>query len=321
MNKKLGALCAEFFLSYYTCHYLLALNYWKETMFTGSCVALVTPMLDDNNIDYQAVERLLEWHLAAGTDAIVVLGSTGEGAAVVGAERDAYLRFVVDFIDARLPIIAGTATNITQSTIELAQRTCDLGVSGLLMVTPYYNRPTQEGLYQHFSRIAEQVTLPIILYNVPGRTGCDMLPETVIRLTKSAPIIGLKEAVPQISRVSEIRAACGEQFLLYSGDDPTCLDFMLAGGNGVISISANIVPEQMQAMCEAALKGNHDLARSIQQQLMPVHNAMGIESNPIPVKWAVARKGYIENVLRLPLTPLSAAAQVKVEQVLKQAGL
>ncbi|MSP53807.1 MAG: 4-hydroxy-tetrahydrodipicolinate synthase [Gammaproteobacteria bacterium] len=290
-------------------------------MFTGSCVALVTPMLDDDHIDYQAVERLLEWHLAAGTDAIVALGSTGEGAAVLDAERDLYLRFVVDFIDGRLPVIAGAATNITKSTIELAHRTCDLGVSGLLMATPYYNRPTQEGLYQHFSRVAEQVTLPIILYNVPGRTGCDMLPETVIRLAKIAPIIGLKEAVPQISRVSEIRAACGEQFLLYSGDDPTCLDFMLAGGNGVISISANIAPEQMHAMCEAVLKGNHDLACHIQQQLTPVHHAMGIESNPIPVKWAVARKGYIENVLRLPLTPLSTAAQVNVEQVLKQAGL
>ena len=290
-------------------------------MFTGSCVALVTPMLDDTHIDYQAVERLLEWHLAAGTDAIVVLGSTGEGAAVIDAERDTYLRFVVDFIDARLPVIAGTATNVTKTTIELAQRTIDLGVSGLLIVTPYYNRPTQEGLYQHYARIAENVNLPIILYNVPGRTGCDLLPETVIRLAKIGNIVGLKEALPQISRVTEIRAACGQQFLLYSGDDPTCLDFMLAGGNGVISITANIAPEQMQALCEAARHGNHDLAYNIQQQLMTVHQMMCVESNPIPAKWALARKGYIENVLRLPLTPLTTAAQSKVEQALQQAGL
>lgn len=290
-------------------------------MFTGSCVALVTPMLDDTHIDYHAVKRLLEWHLAAGTDAIVILGSTGEGSAVTDAERDEYIRFVVDFIDDRIPVIAGAATNVTKSTIDLVQRTCDLGVSGLLIVTPYYNRPTQEGLYQHYARVAEHASKPIILYNVPGRTGCDLLPETVIRLTKTVPIIGLKEAVPQISRVSEIRAACGNQFLLYSGDDPTCLDFMLAGGNGVISVSANVAPEQMQALCEAALHGNHDLARNLQQYLMPVHLAMGVESNPIPVKWAVTRKGYIENVLRLPLTPLSTGGQVKVEQAMQQAGL
>jgi 4-hydroxy-tetrahydrodipicolinate synthase len=278
-------------------------------------------MLDDSHIDYQAVERLLEWHLAAGTDALVVLGSTGEGAAVIDAERDEYIRFVVDFIDARMPVIAGTATNVTKSTIELAQRTADLGASGLLIVTPYYNRPTQEGLYQHYARIAENVNLPIILYNVPGRTGCDLLPETVIRLAKISNIVGLKEALPQISRVSEIRAACGQQFLLYSGDDPTCLDFMLAGGNGVISITANVAPEQMQALCAAALHGNHDLAHNIQQQLMTVHQMMCVESNPIPAKWALARKGYIENVLRLPLTQLTTAAQSKVEQALKQAGL
>ena len=290
-------------------------------MFSGSYVALVTPMMEDTSIDYQAVEQLLEWHLSAGTDGLVILGSTGEGAAITTSERDRYVRFVVDFIDSRIPVIAGAGTNVTKTTIELAQQTVDLGVDGLLLVTPYYVRPTQEGLYQHFAKIAETINKPIILYNVPSRTGCDLLPITVGRLAKLAPIVGLKDATAQLARVAEYRALCGNDFLLFSGDDTTCLDFMLAGGNGVITVTGNIAPEQMQALCAEALNGSAELAHNLQNLLLPAHAVMGIESNPIPVKWALAQKCYIKDILRLPLTPLSVVAQSKVGQTLKQAGL
>jgi 4-hydroxy-tetrahydrodipicolinate synthase len=286
-------------------------------MFSGSIVALVTPMFGDGKIDYQSLDRLLELHLAAGTDGLVILGSTGEGITITPEEKLSIISKTIKFIDQRIPVIVGVGNSSTQSTIDAAQQVADLAPDGLLVICPYYNRPTQEGLYLHFAALAKSVSVPIIMYNHPGRTGVDMLPETVARLAQLNNIVGLKEAVTTSERFHQLRKVCPADFLLFSGDDMTCLAFIKAGANGVISVAANIVPEQMQVMCQAALKDDFVLAQSVHLQLLPLFDALNVESNPIPLKWAMAEKNYIANSLRLPLTPLSSAGQSVVAAALK----
>jgi 4-hydroxy-tetrahydrodipicolinate synthase len=290
-------------------------------MFSGSLVALVTPMSDDGLVDYQALERLLEFHLAAGTNGIVLCGSTGEGSVLSIAEKCAIIDKTNQVINQRIPVIVGVGSNSTQTTIEQAQQIVDCGVDALLVICPYYNRPTQEGLRLHFSALAENVTTPIIVYNHPGRTGVDILPETLAQLAVLPNIIGYKEAVTDATRFAELQHACGKELLLFSGDDPTCISFIQAGGHGVISVAANVVPEQMQMIASAALKGNYDLANDLQTQLIPLYDALSIESNPIPAKWMVAEMGLMPTGIRLPLTPLSVCYHVQIKTLLQKYDL
>jgi 4-hydroxy-tetrahydrodipicolinate synthase len=274
-------------------------------MFFGSIVALVTPMHLSGDIDYEALERLLDFHLQQGTDGIVLLGSTGEGSTVSQQEKLTIVRKVLAYIDGRIPVIVGVGTNSTATTVEYAQEICSLQPDGLLVICPYYNRPTQEGIFLHFSELNKAVSTPIIAYNHPGRTGVDLQPTTVARLAQLNNIVGLKEAVTLETRFYQLRELCPPEFLLLSGDDLTCLEFIAAGGNGVISVAANIVPNQMQLMCQAALNDDMATAKKIHAQLATLFDALNLESNPIPLKWAMAQSGLIQNALRLPLTPLS----------------
>ena len=291
-------------------------------MITGSIVALVTPMLPENKaVDWEALKCLLDWHINAGTDAIVAVGTTGESSTLAMSEHKQVLCEVVKHAAGRIPIIAGTGGNSTQEALELTRQAKEAGADACLLVTPYYNKPTQEGLYQHHKLIAESVDIPQILYNVPGRTACDMLPETVLRLAEVNNIIGIKEATGDLDRARELLDSCPEGFAIYSGDDITATELMLMGGHGDISVTANVAPEQMAGMCRAALSGNAEWARELNAVLEPVHCAMFVESNPIPVKWAVAEMGKASHALRLPLTQLSAGQQPAVRAVLQQAGL
>ncbi len=284
-------------------------------------VALVTPMLDDESVDFASLEKLLEFHIAEKTDAIVAVGTTGESATLNFDEHCEVVRFVVEKVNGRVPVIAGTGANSTQEAIELTQCAKDAGADACLLVTPYYNKPTQEGLYLHYKKIAESVDIPQILYNVPGRTACDLLPETVIRLSKISNIIGIKEATGEISRVAEIQAGAGDDFDLYTGDDASAIDFILAGGHGGISVTANVAPGRLHAAYAAALAGNEAEARSLDSSLQALHKDLFVESNPIPVKWAVAQMGLCGLAIRLPLTPLSRDAQPVVRQAMEQAGI
>ena len=290
-------------------------------MFHGSIVALVTPMQDNGDIDFQSFEQLIEWHLQQQTDAIVVLGSTGEGMTVTHEERRKIIRRAVEQVKGRCPVIAGTGTNATAQTIALTKEAMELGVDACLVVTPYYNKPTQEGLYQHFSAIAKAVPIPQILYNVPSRTACDLLPETVGRLSQISNIIGLKEATGKIERVGTILKQCKTSFDLYSGDDPSCMEFILAGGKGVISITSNAAPQLMHEMCVAALAKNRPLAEKINQQLQLLHQLQSVETNPIPIKWMLYAMGKIPAGIRLPLTWLSEQHHEKIRHALQQVGI
>lgn len=290
-------------------------------MFRGSLVALVTPMDEAGEVDFAAFEALLDWHLERGTDGIVVAGTTGEGATLLAAEIEELLRRAVHRLGGRLPVIAGTGTPSTAITIERTRRACEVGVDGVLMVTPYYNRPGQEGLLQHFWAAAEASSVPVLLYNVPSRTACDLLPETVERLAEHPQIVGIKEATGSIARAREILERCGDDFLLLSGDDATCREWMLAGAQGVISVTANVAPRLMRELAEAALEGDASRAADVDRLLAELHGALFVESNPIPVKWALARLGLIPPGIRLPLTPLGAAGQQAVQAAMKQAGI
>lgn len=290
-------------------------------MFHGSMVALITPMREDKTIDFTSLEKLVEWHLASKTDALVILGTTGESATVNLDERTQILQRVVKQVSGRIPVIAGTGSNSTSETIKLTQDAMEIGVDACLLVTPYYNKPTQEGLYQHYNAVANAVAIPQILYNVPSRTGCDLLPETVNRLTNVTNIIGLKDATGDIARAKLILDACDNKIDLYSGDDATSLDFMLAGGKGVISVTANVAPREMHDMCAAVLTQNFETARSLHQKLMPLHTQLFIESNPIPVKWALHEMGRSPAGIRLPLTSLSKSYHDVVRQAMKQVGV
>jgi len=290
-------------------------------MFHGSMVALVTPMFEDGSIDEASLANLVEWHIEQGTQGIVAVGTTGESATLDEAEHCAVMRKVVEFVKGRVPVIAGTGANSTREAITLTRCAMEGGADACLLVTPYYNKPTQEGLYQHHKAIAEAVPIPQILYNVPGRTACDMLPETVRRLAGISNIVGIKEATGNLQRVRELLDICGDRLDMYSGDDATSLDFLLEGGKGVISVTANIAPQAMQQMCAAALAGDRQAAEVINNRLMPLHRDLFVESNPIPVKWALAEMGKISLGIRLPMTVLSDEYHDTVREAMKYAGV
>lgn len=293
------------------------------TELKGSLVALVTPMRADTQaIDWPALDALVDFHLAEGTDAIVAAGTTGEPSTLSFSEHFDVISRVVERVQGKIPVIAGTGANSTQEAIELTRHAQKVGASACLSVTPYYNKPTQEGLYQHFKAIAQASDLPIILYNVPGRTSVDMLNETVERLSCVENIIGLKDATGDLERGKELMTRlAGSDFLLFSGDDATAVDFILMGGRGNISVTANVAPRQMHELCHAALKGDTQTAHQINTRLMPVHNRLFVESNPIPVKWALHAMGKIDLGIRLPLTPLSEKYRPTVQEALQMAGL
>jgi 4-hydroxy-tetrahydrodipicolinate synthase len=290
-------------------------------MFKGSIPAIVTPMQADGAVDYPAWERLLDYHAAEGTDALVVGGTTGESPTLDEAELVQLVRRARDRVGGRMPIIAGSGSNCTRKTIARSKAMVAAGADGLLVVTPYYNKPTQEGLFRHFTAIADAVDAPIVLYNVPGRTACDMLPETVVRLSHHPRIVGIKEATGDLSRAEAILGHARPGFLLLSGDDPTAAELMKRGACGVISVTANVAPRAVHDLCAAALSGNHAAAAQMNEQLMPLHLAMFVEANPIPVKWAVARLGLIGPGIRLPLTPLSERLHDEVLAAMKAAGI
>jgi 4-hydroxy-tetrahydrodipicolinate synthase len=290
-------------------------------MFKGSIPALVTPMRADGSVDFAAWARLLDFHAAEGTDAVVVGGTTGESPTIERHELEQLVRVAKERLGGRLPVIAGSGSNSTAHSIELSRAMVAAGADALLVVTPYYNKPTQEGLYRHFTAIADAVAAPLILYNVPGRTACDMLPETVVRLAEHPRIAGIKEATGDLARAPAILGGARSGFVVLSGDDPTAPDLMKRGAVGVISVTANVAPRAMHDLCAAALAGDHAAAAALNQRLMPLHMAMFVESNPIPVKWAVARMGLIGPGLRLPLTPLSDGRQDEVLAAMKAAGV
>lgn len=290
-------------------------------MLKGSMVAIITPMHGDGTIDKKAMQDLVEWHIESKTNAIIVAGTTGESATLEADEHFELVSLVVKQIAGRIPVIAGTGTNSTRTTIKLSENAQRAGADGCLIVTPYYNKPPQNGLYEHYKLIAETIDLPIILYNVPGRTACDILPETVQRLSAIHNIIGIKEATGKLERAEDIRKRCGNQFAIYSGDDETAMELMLHGANGVISVTANVAPAKMAEMCEAAISGNRPLAEKINDQLKLLHKKLFLESNPIPTKWALHAMGKIQSGIRMPLLPLDNQYHQDVKEAMQNAGV
>jgi 4-hydroxy-tetrahydrodipicolinate synthase len=288
---------------------------------TGSIVALITPMQDDGSVDYPALRKLIDWHIAEGTDCIGVVGTTGESPTVNVEEHCEIIRVSVEQSAGRVPIMAGCGANSTAEAIELARFAKKVGADCQLQVVPYYNKPTQEGQYLHFKAIAEAVDLPVVLYNVPGRSVADMAHDTVLRLAQVPGIVGIKEATGNIERAQWLIKEAPKGFAIYSGDDPTAVALMLCGGHGNVSVTANVAPRLMHELCVAAIAGNVQRAMEIQFQLLPVHKALFVESNPIPVKWAVARMGRCGHALRLPLTQLTPANQPALERVMQATGL
>lgn len=289
-------------------------------MVKGSIVALVTPMDVRGQIDWLALEKLVNWHVESGTAAIVSVGTTGESATLDFSEHSEVVKKTVEFAAGRISIIAGTGANSTQEALELTLSAKRDGADACLLVTPYYNKPTQEGLYQHHKLIAESVDIPQVLYNVPGRTACDLLPETIIRLAGVENIVGVKEATGNLQRITEIKSGVTDDFLIYSGDDMTALEAIKAGAVGDISVTANVAPEKMARMCSAALHGDFDEAQRLNAELEPLHDKLFVESNPIPVKWAMQQLGRIEQGIRLPLTWLTETYHEEVRQALVSAG-
>ncbi len=287
----------------------------------GSLVAIVTPMSDDGALDLGALRRLVDWHIAQGTDGIVVVGTTGESPTVNFDEHCLLIRTAVEQAGGRVPIIAGTGANSTSEAIELTECARQAGAQAGLSVVPYYNKPTQEGLYQHYRKIAESVDLPIILYNVPGRTVADLSNDTTLRLAEIPGIVGVKDATGNMERAADLARRAPKNFALYSGDDASALPFLLLGGHGVISVTANVAPKLMHEMCVAAAEGNLARARELNDALLPLHNKLFVEANPIPVKWACAELGLIPYGLRLPLTQLSDAQHDVVRAAMRHAKL
>jgi len=290
-------------------------------MFRGSLVALVTPMTESGDVDHVAFGRLLDWHARQGSDGIVVAGTTGESPTVTATEAAELLQIAVQQVGGRVPVIAGTGTNSTAESVERTRTACELGVDGVLVVTPYYNRPPQEGLYRHFSVVADASSVPLILYNVPARTASDLLPPTVERLAAHPQIIGIKEATGSIERGREILARCGDDFLLLSGDDATCRELVGAGAQGVITVTGNVAPRLMHEMMEAALAGDGEAARELDGRLAGLHTALFVEPNPIPVKWALQRLGLIGPGIRLPLVELGESHREAVLAAMRRAGV
>ena len=286
-------------------------------MITGSLVALATPMSADGAIDWAGLERLLDFHLTEGTNGIVAAGTTGESATLDFEEHAAVLRHVINYVDKRVPVIAGTGSNSTKEALYLTEQAKHAGADACLLVTPYYNKPSQEGLYQHFKLLAESVAIPQILYNVPGRTACDLSNATALRLAEIPNIVGIKDATGDLERGCELIAAVDQDFAVYSGDDNTACELILNGAKGNISVTANVAPRQMATLCELALAGKRDEALEFQSQLQALHAAMFLESNPVPVKWALAELGLIEKGIRLPLIPLAEKYRQPVRDALK----
>lgn len=289
-------------------------------MLQGSMVAMVTPMGEDGAVDHEALARLVDFHVENGTNAIIAVGTTGESATLDEGEHCDVIRRVVDLAAGRVPVVGGTGANSTREAISLTRCAADAGVDACLLVTPYYNKPTQEGLYRHFAAVAEAVDVPQILYNVPGRTACDMLPETVERLSRLDRVVGIKEA-STFERVQDLVGRCGPDFAVYSGEDAIARQCILAGGRGVISVTANVAPGAMSRMCAHALAGDADAATRVDETLAPLHKAMFLESNPIPVKWALYHMGLIPGGIRLPLTPLAEGCHQAVREALAAAGV
>ncbi|HYW04300.1 MAG TPA: 4-hydroxy-tetrahydrodipicolinate synthase [Gammaproteobacteria bacterium] len=290
-------------------------------MLQGSFVALVTPMHEDGRIDFESLGRLVEFHVENGTNGIVSVGTTGESSTLGFDEHDEVIRETVRLAAGRLPVVGGTGANNTEEAIRLTRSAQKAGVDACLLVTPYYNKPTQEGLYRHFRKVAEAVDVPQILYNVPGRTACDMQPDTVARLLEIPNIIGLKEAKPDMQRIVDLRRMCGDRLTLFSGDDGTAMEAMLLGAGGDISVTANVAPNPMQRMCAAAIAGDRATAQEINRPLEGLHKALFMESSPIPVKWALYEMGLIPPGIRLPLTPLAEACREPLRQALQAAGV
>lgn len=287
----------------------------------GSLVAIVTPMSDDGALDFDTLRRLIDWHIAEGSDGIVIVGTTGESPTVSYDEHCLLIRTTVEQVAGRVPVIAGTGANSTAEAIELTACAKAAGAQAGLSVVPYYNKPTQEGLYQHFRKIAEAVDLPLILYNVPGRTVTDLSNDTTLRLADVPGVVGIKDATGNMERAADLLRRAPEGFALYTGDDASALPFMLLGGHGVISVTANVAPKMMHELCAAAFAGNLARARELNNALLPLHSKLFVEANPIPVKWACAELGLISPALRLPLTPLSAGLHDTVRDALRHARL
>ena len=290
-------------------------------MIKGSLVAIVTPMHDDGSLDLDKYRALIDWHIEAGTAAIVAVGTTGESPTVSVEEHQALIRIAVEHSRNRVPVIAGTGANSTREAIELTRHAREVGAQATLQVAPYYNKPTQEGLYRHFKAITEEAGLPVILYNVPSRTVADISNETVLRLAQLPGVVGLKDATGDMYRGADLLARLPQDFAVYSGNDDSALALMAMGSHGVISVTANVAPREMAQMCRAALDGDFKAALTINRRLLPLHGKLFVEANPIPLKWAMARMGLIEGGIRLPLTPLSAAHHDTVLGALKASGV
>ena len=290
-------------------------------MFYGSLVALVTPIDGNNRVDYASLKRLIDFHVEQGTDGLVIAGTTGESATLERAEHIELIGRALEIAAGRLPIIAGTGSNSTSQTIDLSLAVADPGIAAYLVVVPYYNKPMQHGLVKHFTAIADAVDKPVMMYNVPGRTVADMLPETVAALAKHENIFAIKEATGDIERLKAIRALVDEGFMLYSGDDFTLLPFIEQGGHGVVTVSGNVAPRQVAELCKLAMAGKHDEAKALDDSLQPLNTALFVESNPIPVKWAVSKMGLMAPHIRLPLTPYSEQYHEQMRAAMRIAGV
>ncbi len=290
-------------------------------MIQGSLVALATPFTESDQVDYRALKRLIDFHCEAGTDGLVIAGTTGESATLVKDEHAELVRRAVELADGRIPILAGTGSNSTAQTIALSRAVDGAGIAGYLLVVPYYNKPTQEGMYRHFTAVAETVSRPVMLYNVPGRTSSDLRPETVARLAEHEMIFGIKDATGDLGRLREMQMVCPDDFHYFSGDDFTSAEFLLAGGHGVVSVTANVLPALMAAMCRAAAAGDETRVRELDARLQPMNEAMFLESNPIPVKWALHRMGLMSPGIRLPLTPLDPGLRERLDDMLQRSGI
>ncbi len=290
-------------------------------MFKGSLVALVTPFDDNNRVDYVSLKRLIDFHVEQGSNGLVIAGTTGESATLTRAEHIELIGRAIQIAAGRLPVIAGTGSNSTAQTIDLSLAVADPGLAAYLVVVPYYNKPTQEGLYRHFSAVADVVDRPVMMYNVPGRTVADMLPETVARLAEHDNIFGIKEATGDIQRLKDIQALVDDGFMLYSGDDFTLLPFIEQGGQGVVTVSGNVAPAQLARLCELAQSGRRDEAAALDATLQPLNKVLFVESNPIPVKWAVSEMGLMSPNIRLPLTPFSKQYHDAMRAAMRKAAV
>jgi 4-hydroxy-tetrahydrodipicolinate synthase len=298
------------------------INGAEINMFRGSWVALITPMVATGEIDYDSLKQLVNFHLNNGTQGLVIMGTTGEAATISLAEQIQVISAVCEQVNGQIPVIAGNGANSTSEAVERTKALATLPIAGFLTVTPFYNKPMQKGMVLHFNAVAAATDKPILLYNVPGRTGVDLLPQTVAELAQTANIVGIKEATGSMQRLAELRQLCPAEFMLLSGDDASAAEFMLQGGHGVISVTTNIAPKQMAQLCEVALSGDRQLAEDIDKNLQALHHDLFIEANPIPAKWALQRMGLIaSDVMRLPLTQLEPIHSAVIEQALTQAGI